>query len=133
MHVTTIRVFAGRTFNHPHEQYSNFKPSLSLEATLAETDDVDGCVAELQGMAERMVEDHKTKLLADVDAAYQYQQDRYRLHELEREKTKYGELTVAHEELLESLRAKLTRGLPAPQCTEEEFEAAQANLGVSEF
>jgi hypothetical protein len=28
MHITRIVVFAGRTFNHPHEDYSNLKPSV---------------------------------------------------------------------------------------------------------
>ena len=39
MKITNIVVRAGRTFNHPHESYSNLKPEVELTATLDEGDD----------------------------------------------------------------------------------------------
>ena len=35
MKIQTITVTAGRTFNHPHEQYSNLRPEVQMTATLA--------------------------------------------------------------------------------------------------
>ena len=66
MKVTEVIVSAGRTFNHPFESYSNLKPAITLKATLDESDDTEACVKALQQRAERMVEDHKTALLAAI-------------------------------------------------------------------
>ena len=38
--VTRIEVYAGRTFNHPYEAYSNFRVGVTLTAELSPGDDV---------------------------------------------------------------------------------------------
>ncbi len=67
MRIIEIQVTAGRTFNHPHESYSNLRPEVRLTATLAGDNDADSCVRELQAKAEAMVEDHKTNLLKSIE------------------------------------------------------------------
>lgn len=72
MKVTTIKVDAGRTFNHPYESYSNLRPSVTLTASIEEGDNPDECAKSLQARAEELVENHKQHLLASLE----------RLHEL---------------------------------------------------
>jgi len=67
MQVTEIVVSAGRTFNHPHEQYSNLKPVVTLKATLAADDDFKTAVKILQSHAESLVEDHKQLMLKSIE------------------------------------------------------------------
>jgi len=66
MRVTTIKVSAGRTFNHPYEQYSNLRPEIQLVAELNESDDAEKCVKDLQAQAESIVEDHKQNMLRSL-------------------------------------------------------------------
>lgn len=66
MQITQITVHAGRTFNHPYEQYSNFKPGVSLVATLDESDDPLKVTQDLQAKAETLVEDHKRNMLKSL-------------------------------------------------------------------
>ena len=68
MQITEITVHAGRTVNHPLEQYSNLKPSISLKATLTIGDDPEASVKGLQALAERLVEEHKHQMIADIRA-----------------------------------------------------------------
>jgi hypothetical protein len=68
MIITEICVTAARTFNHPHESYSNLRPAVSMTATLAAGEDADVAVAALQARAETLVEDHKAAMLASLDA-----------------------------------------------------------------
>src|SRR3990167_10406802 len=72
MKVTQITVDAGRTFNHPYEQYSNLRPSVTITASIDETDNPDECAKALQARAEELVENHKQHLLGSLE----------RLHEL---------------------------------------------------
>jgi len=67
MNINRIVVTAGRTFNHPHEQYSNLRPSVVLEATLIEGEDPVAAARELQRKAEGIVEDHKQSLLRSIE------------------------------------------------------------------
>lgn len=71
MTITNIVVRAGRTFNHPHEQYSNLKPEVELTAVVQQGDDAQACVRELQAKAEGMVEDHKQGLLKSIKELYE--------------------------------------------------------------
>lgn len=68
MQITEIVVHAGRTVNHPLESYSNLKPSISLKATLSIGDDPERSTKDLQALAERLVEDHKNQMIADIRA-----------------------------------------------------------------
>jgi len=63
MKITEITISAGRTFNHPYEQFSNFRPSLQIKAVPTE-DGEDGIkiIKDLQAMAEGLMEDHKKAL-----------------------------------------------------------------------
>lgn len=71
MNITSITVTAARTFNHPHEQYSNLRPEVSMVATLAEGEDPQKAVRDLQAKAEQLVEDHKQGLLRSLEELYQ--------------------------------------------------------------
>lgn len=63
MKITEITVSAGRTFNDPNEQFSNFRPQVTLTATINQNDYAPDKVRELQGLAECLVEQEKKLLL----------------------------------------------------------------------
>lgn len=71
MTITQISVVAGRTFNHPHEQFSNLRPEVAIQATLTEGEDPAEAVRALQTRAESLVEDHKQNLLRSLEELYQ--------------------------------------------------------------
>lgn len=71
MKITNIKVTAGRTFNHPHESYSNLRPEVELRADVQDGDDTAFCVRQLQAAAEQMVEDHKNGLLKSIEELHQ--------------------------------------------------------------
>lgn len=70
MKITEVTVHAGRTFNHPHEDYSNLRPQVTLRAVLGEEDDALQCARELQAKAEGLVEDHKRSMLESLEELY---------------------------------------------------------------
>lgn len=63
MQVTEIEVSAGRTFNHPYESYSNFRPHITLRASLTAGEDPEAAAKLLQGKAEQLMDDHKENTL----------------------------------------------------------------------
>jgi hypothetical protein len=67
MKVTNVTVWAGRTFNHPYENYSNFKPSISISADIAADGDYEKALEQLQTEAEQMMERHKERMLSDLE------------------------------------------------------------------
>lgn len=67
MRVTEITVSAGRTFNHPYEDYSNLRPHVTLKAEIAEGEDFKRCVKDLQVHAEGLVEEHKRVMLDSLE------------------------------------------------------------------
>lgn len=71
MKIQTITVTAGRTFNHPHESYSNLRPEVVLTATLDDSDDPTEATKKLQTRAEGLVEDHKQMLLKSIEELWQ--------------------------------------------------------------
>lgn len=82
MKVQEITVSAGRTFNHPYENYSNLKPHVSMTAVLDAGDDPIECAKELQAKAESLMEDHKRimlKQLEDLEQMSRRQQQASRL------------------------------------------------------
>ena len=85
MNITEIVVSAGRTFNHPHEEYSNLKPQVTLKAAIAPEDDPAKAVKDLQAMAEGMVEDHKQSMLKSISDLHQLSLREGRLRGLERQ------------------------------------------------
>jgi predicted nuclease with TOPRIM domain len=97
MRVTEITVHAGRTFNHPYEQYSNLRPSATLKATLAEGEDADEALRQLQVKAETLVEDHKRNLLESIEEIEQ-------MKRAEREIADLGLAVARQQDRIEALR-----------------------------
>lgn len=93
MQITEITASAGRTFNHPHEDYSNLKPHVTLKAVLADGDDPVACAKSLQQQAEQLCEDQKQGMLAALEDAYQIGEAKTRMIGLARQ------LKAAQEEL----------------------------------
>ncbi|PYJ09787.1 MAG: hypothetical protein DMF06_08580 [Verrucomicrobia bacterium] len=103
MKITTITVNAGRTFKHPHEDYSNLRPSVSMTATLDEGDDPSKVTQQLQARAEQLVEDHKRSLLQSIEDLYQLSTRQAEVRglqkELERAQRRLDEIRSEHPQL----------------------------------
>lgn len=84
MKITSITVHAGRTFNHPHEDYSNLRPSIQLTAQLEDGDDPQQVAKDLQSRAEGLVEDHKQQMLKSLEELHQLGERRAELLGLEK-------------------------------------------------
>lgn len=74
MNIKTITVTAGRTFNHPHEAYSNLRPEVTITADLYEGESVIDVTKTLQATAEGLVEDHKQGLLTSIEELHKLTQ-----------------------------------------------------------
>jgi len=98
MKIQEITVTAGRTFNHPHEQYSNLRPEVTMRATVDETEDVAEATKKLQATAEGLVEDHKNGLLKSIHELYQLTQRQQEMRGLQKQ------LTQAQERITEIRR-----------------------------
>ena len=98
MTIKTITVTAGRTFNHPHEQYSNLRPEVTMVAELAEGDDATACAKELQQRAETLVEDHKRAMLASIEELETLRRSQRELREL-------GSMMKIQQQRIDDLRA----------------------------
>jgi len=68
--ITKVSVSAGRTFNHPHESYSNLRPQVHFEAEIQEGEDHLEVAKQLQAQAEGLVEDHKRAMLQSIEELY---------------------------------------------------------------
>lgn len=67
MNIKQVTVSAGRTYNHPYEQYSNFKHHVELRADLSGEEDGFAAAKDLQAKAEALAEEHKTNMLRSVE------------------------------------------------------------------
>jgi hypothetical protein len=85
MKITEIVVTAARTFNHPHEQYSNLRPEVTLKATLNDGEDPTAAVKALQTQAEGIVEDHKQTMLSSLKELYQLTERQAEVQGLQKE------------------------------------------------
>jgi hypothetical protein len=83
MQIKTVRVIAGRTVNHPHQQYANLRQTVEMVATVSEGEDAEACVKELQGKVERLVEDHKNNLLRSIEELRELSSMRQEMNSLE--------------------------------------------------
>ena len=103
MHITNITVTAGRTFNHPHESYSNLRPEVTLTASLDPSDDAVAATRQLQAKAESLVEDHKQSLLRSIEELHDLTESKRELVSIEGQLTRLQERTAqirkAHPEL----------------------------------
>lgn len=97
MQVTEITVSAGRTFNHPFEQFSNLRPSVTVKAIVAEGEDPTKAINELQALAEKTVEDHKQALLHSLEELHY-------LSEAQRDMTTLAEQITQAQTRLEAIR-----------------------------
>jgi len=85
MTIKTITVTAGRTFNHPHEQYSNLRPEVTMIASLDDGEDATKAAQELQARAEQLVEDHKRGLLSSIEELFQLTERQSEMRGLQKE------------------------------------------------
>ncbi|MGV1047696.1 MAG: hypothetical protein ACOYD4_04105 [Solirubrobacterales bacterium] len=83
MTITIITVTAGRTFNHPHESYSNLRPEVTMTATLAPGEHAEGATRRLQATAEQLVEDHKRAMLQSIQELHQMSEQQAELRGLQ--------------------------------------------------
>ncbi|HQT97978.1 MAG TPA: hypothetical protein PK416_08890 [Thermodesulfobacteriota bacterium] len=84
MKITEIVVSAGRTFNHPYEQFSNLRPQVTLKATIEDQDDPLAAAKELQGKAEALVEDHKRSMLQTLHELHHLSMAKQEVYNVER-------------------------------------------------
>ena len=71
MKITALTVQAARTFNHPHEDYSNLRPGITIHAELAPDEDPEKASHDLLAKAEKIIEDHKRALLKSIEDLHQ--------------------------------------------------------------
>ncbi len=105
MKITEIIVGAGRTFNHPYQQFANLRPGVTFRAAIEEGEDPEKATKDLQARAESLVEDHKNHLLDSL----------HKLHLMEQYESKVASLQDQIREAqdeLEELRAQQQKMLP---------------------
>lgn len=108
MNITSIQVSAGRTFNHPHEPYANFRFDLHLKADLNLLDDSTGCLKFLQSRAEKMADEHKEFILDRCELQNEREQLRYQISNLMRPIAEWEDTTPeARAADLEKAKARL--------------------------
>ena len=112
MQIRKIIAHAGRTFNHPHEDYSNLRPGITLEAELGDGEDAVACAKALQHQAEQLAEDQKRNLLAAMEDEYQVGQAKTRMIGLARQlKSAQDELDTLRQQWPELKQLTLTEGV----------------------
>lgn len=67
MKIRSIHATAGRTFNHPYEQFANFRFELSFTADLDDGEESSQALALLKARAEVEADAHKAAILADIE------------------------------------------------------------------
>ena len=107
MKIRSIHVTAGRGFNHPREQYANFKFDLHLQAELEEGEDPARAVVKLQEHAETAAEAHKARILEDIERKEKIESALQTI-EYERRKNFDNEASKARITEAEAILAKLT-------------------------
>jgi len=126
MKIQTIQVSAGRTFNHPHESYSNLRPSVTLIATVDDGEDAVAAAKALQAQAEQLVEDHKQGLLKSLEDLFdltERQREMVQLKsQLETAQARLDQIRQAHPQLTQGTLAESphqkddTQKHHCPQC-----------------
>ena len=101
--VTEIIVSAGRTFNHPHESYSNLRPQVTMKAEVLPGEDPCEVAKALQAQAEGLVEDHKQSMLNSIEELYELSETQARIAGLR------STIERAQQQLNDA-----RKGLPAP-------------------
>lgn len=75
MKIRKVTIHSAQTFSNPYESYANFRPGISITATLAEDDDLELEISELQGFADRLIDTQKTLLLERAERRSKSQDD----------------------------------------------------------
>lgn len=70
MQVTEIQVHASTGFNHPHERFANFKPGVTLKASIQPGENVWEATRQLQTLAESLCQAEKQATLKRLEEAY---------------------------------------------------------------
>lgn len=127
MQITQITVSAGRTFNDPYEQYANYKPYLTLTATIdPDTEDPTACVQGLQHQAETLMDAHKRKMLSDMCALHETNRMLEQAEELEalikRSTERLAQLRKA--KILSPIKTQIEDEAPDEWCHVEEDDDA---------
>ncbi len=121
MKIRHVKVSAGRTFNHPHEQYSNLRSDAILEADIDEGEDAIGCAKALQAKVEELAEDHKQHLLRTIEELYELGERTAEMRGLQKQLT-------AAQLRLDEIRGKhpeLGRELPYPESIAEDVASGR--------
>lgn len=109
--ITEITVSAGRTFNHPHESFSNLKPHVALKVEVLPGEDAGEVAKRLQVQAEGLVEDLKQSMLKSLEELYHLSKTQARIEGLRSTiERAQRELNVARKEL------------PAPTLDQDQIE-----------
>lgn len=66
MTIIEITVGAATSFNHPYESYANYKPSVTIKATLESFEDGASVTRELQRRADRIISEEKQRILHNL-------------------------------------------------------------------
>jgi hypothetical protein len=126
MQITEITVGASSGFNHPYEEYSNFKPSVTIRATIDPYEDATTAAKVLQMKAEDLVDSEKARILA----ALKIEQETERAERIVDHRARIVqtyEATLAKATLLENPEQN---GLTDDDCErlEQEVSDAEANI-----
>lgn len=84
MRIDEIKVSAGRTFNHPYEQYSNLRCDVHLNAKLDDGEDAVEATKHLQARAEEICEGHKVALIKNLHDLERISRQTEEISQLER-------------------------------------------------
>ena len=68
--ITEITVSAGRTFNHPHESFSNLKPDVAWKVEVLPGEDAGEVAKALEAQVQGLVEDLKQSMLKSLEELY---------------------------------------------------------------
>lgn len=100
MKIQHITVHAERCFNHPYENYSNLRPSITLAATVEDGEDPSEAAKALQSQAETLVEDHKQSMLKSLHELERMQQTTAEFRrlgdEIKRAQDRLADLRASH-------------------------------------
>lgn len=109
MKITHLRVSAARGFNHPYEQFANFRFEIHQEAELQEGDDPPTELRKLQQETEQIAEMHKKRILDDLERLRLIQQGEAELSRLKARQRQNDETPEEIARVQETL-AKLREG-----------------------
>lgn len=128
MQIIEITVGAHTGFNHPYEQYSNFKPSVTLKATLSPHEDATTATKVLQLKAQDLVDSEKARILASLKLEQETERAEHRVDHRARVVQAY-EATLAKATLLENPEQN---GLSDEDCERLQQAVSDAEANIDE-